>query len=59
MPWDDDDKYAELPNDPESVERRRRQNAGTAGQRARILRWAYTVLAILIVVVIVLAVTRG
>ncbi len=59
MSWDDDDKYGELPDDPESVERRRKQNADTSRQRARILRWAYTVLAILIILVIVLAVTRG
>lgn len=59
MAWDDDDEYAKLPDDPESVEKRRVLNATAAAQRARILRWAYAVLAILIVLVIVLAVTRG
>jgi len=58
--WDDDDDEwgKELPDDPESVERRRKTMLGMAALRRRALRWAYAALGILVIVVVVVALTR-
>ena len=60
MAWDDDDGEwgKPLPDDPESVERRRQTRRGLDALGRRSLRWAYAALAILIIVVVVVAVTR-
>ncbi len=60
MAWDDDDDEwgKSLPDDPESVERRREARAKVDAARRRALRWAYAVLGVLLVVVIVIALTR-
>jgi hypothetical protein len=55
---DDDDWGKPLPDDPESVERRRKTALGLAALRRRALRWAYAVLAVLVIVVVVIALTR-
>jgi hypothetical protein len=54
--WDDEeDKYPELSDDPEAVERRRQASTEMRAMRQKILRWAYGVLGFLIVLVIYLA----
>ncbi|MEW6583808.1 MAG: hypothetical protein AB1416_13720 [Actinomycetota bacterium] len=58
MAWEDDDKWPEPDRDPESLERRRRAIGEITRTRQRLTRWAYTIIGILIVVVIVLATTR-
>jgi hypothetical protein len=56
---DDDDEWGkQLPDDPESVERRRETMRGLGVLRRRALRWAYAVLGILVIVVVVIALTR-
>jgi hypothetical protein len=55
--WDDDEDW--VPDrDPESLERRRRAIGEITRARQRLMRWAYSIIAILVVVVIVLALTR-
>ena len=56
MTYDDDDDWPEPDRDPESLERRRREIARI--DQRRLLRWAYGILALLIVLVVVLALTR-
>lgn len=61
MAWDDDDDDQwgqRLPDDPESVERRKETMRGVDAVRRRALRWAYAVLGILVIVVVVIALTR-
>jgi hypothetical protein len=58
MPWDDDDDWEELKDDPESVERRRQAMLEVRRAREKALRYGYGVLGILVIVVIVLALTR-
>jgi hypothetical protein len=55
--WDDDEDWTP-DRDPESLERRRRAIGEITRARQRLTRWAYSIIAILIVVVIVLALTR-
>ena len=57
MGWDDDDDWTP-DRDPESLERRRRAIAEIAGSRRRLMRWAYGIIGILLIVVIVLALTH-
>jgi hypothetical protein len=54
--WDDDEEWPKLDDDPEAVERRRKAMSEVAVWRRKALRWAYAVIAILIVVVILVAV---
>jgi len=54
MGWDDDDDWAELDDSPEAREQRREGMASTREMRQRALRWAYGILAILLILVIVL-----
>jgi predicted nucleic acid-binding Zn ribbon protein len=59
MGWDDDDEWGrKLPDDPKSVEERRRAWSEIARWRERAFRWAYAILALLIVLVVVIALTR-
>jgi hypothetical protein len=58
MAWDDDDDWPELDRDPEAQERRRRALGEVAIWRRKALRWAYAAIAVLIVVVIVVALSR-
>ena len=54
MGWDDDDeKFPELSDDPDAVARRAEASRERTIAGQRILRWAYLVLALLIVLVIV------
>lgn len=53
--WDDDEDWPELPDDPESVERRRRAMREVADVKRRALRWAYAGLGFLIALVLYLA----
>ena len=53
MGWDDDDEWAELDDSPEAREERRKGYASTFEIRRRALRWAYGILALLILLVIV------
>ena len=55
---DDDDDWPEPEHDPEKLESARRRFAETRELRRRVLRWAYAVLAVLLIVVIVLATLR-
>ena len=55
MGWDDDERYPELSDDPEAVERRRQASLEMRAMRQKILRWAYGALGFLIVLVIYLA----
>ena len=57
MPWDDDDDWTP-DRDPESLERRRRAIGEIVSSRRRLMRWAYGIIGILLIVVIVLALTR-
>lgn len=60
MAWDDDDDEwgKELPDDPESVERRRQTRRGLDLLGRRSMRWAYAALGVLVIVVVVVALTR-
>ena len=58
MAYDDDDDWPEPEHDPEKLENARRRYAATRELRRRILRWAYGILAILLILVIVLAIIR-
>lgn len=53
MGWDDDDDWAKLDDSSEAREQRRRGYASTREIRRRALRWAYGVLAILLILVLV------
>ena len=55
MAWDDDEEWPELPDDPESVERRRQAMRQVAEARQKALRWAYAGLGFLIALVVYLA----
>ena len=55
MAWDDDEDWPELPDDPESIERRRRAMREVSEFRRRALRWAYAGLGFLIALVVYLA----
>jgi hypothetical protein len=57
VPYDDDD-WPEPERDPEKLENARRRFAETREARKRALRWAYAILGVLLIVVIVLAVLR-
>ena len=58
MAWDDDDEWPELPEDPASIERRRRASEDIRRAREKAMRFGYGILALLVIVVIVLALTR-
>jgi hypothetical protein len=58
MARDDEDDWPEPIRDEEELERARRAFADTFGLRRRVLRYAYVVLSLLIILVIVLAVTN-
>jgi len=55
---DDDDRWPEPIHDDEELERARKAFADTYSIRRRILRYAYVVVGLLAIVVIVLALTR-
>lgn len=55
MAWDDDEKWPELSDDPDAVERRRQASREIARAKQKALRWAYAGLGFLIVLVIFLA----
>ncbi len=55
---DEDDDWPEPISSDEELERARRAFQDTFGLRRRVLRYAYLVLGLLIVLVIVLALTR-
>ena len=55
MAWDDDEDWPELPDDPESIERRRRALREVSEFRQRAMRWAYGGLGFLIALVVYLA----
>lgn len=54
----DDDDFPEPIHDPEQLERARSAYASTYQLRRRVLRWAYVVLALLVLLVVILALTR-
>jgi hypothetical protein len=56
--WDDDEEWPKPGTDPESLERRREAARQIAAYRRRALRWAYAVLAVLIVVLILVVTLR-
>jgi hypothetical protein len=58
--WDDDDDQwgQRLPDDPDSVERRKETMRSVSAVRRRALRWAYAALGILVIAVVVIALTR-
>ncbi|HET6692415.1 MAG TPA: hypothetical protein VFG74_16300 [Miltoncostaeaceae bacterium] len=59
MAYDDEDEWPEPERDPAKLEEaRHRIAADTRALRQRVLRYVYAGLAILLIVVIVLAVTR-
>ena len=58
MGWDDDDDWAELDTSPEAREERRKAWAATREMRQRVLRWAYGILGLLLILVIVLWLTN-
>ena len=51
---DEDDDWAKLDDSTEAREQRRKDFASTREMRRRVLRWAYGILAIFLIVVIVL-----
>ncbi len=55
MAWDDDEEWPDLPDDPESVERRRKAMREVSEMKRRALRWAYAGLGFLIALVLYLA----
>lgn len=58
MAYRDDDEWPEPERDPQKLAEARRQLAGIREARQRMLRWTYFGLAVLLVIVIVLALTR-
>jgi len=59
VPYDDDgDDWPEPERDPEKLESARRRFAETREVRRRVLRWAYAILGVLLILVIVLAILR-
>jgi hypothetical protein len=58
MAWEDDDDWPEPERDPEKLERARRSIAGIADLRRRLLRWAYAIIFVLLVVIVLVATLR-
>lgn len=58
VPLDDDDDWPEPERDPAKLERARETLRCEADMRRKALRWVYAGLAVLVIVVIVLALTR-
>jgi hypothetical protein len=59
MSWDDDDDDWPPPErDPEALEHTRRTLRGTFGLRQRALRWAYGIIGLIVIAIVVIAVTR-
>jgi t-SNARE complex subunit (syntaxin) len=54
MGWDDDDDWAELDDSEEARAQRRRAYASTRETRQRVLRLAYGILGLLLILVIIL-----
>jgi hypothetical protein len=57
-PADDDDDWPEPIHSPAERERATKAFTATFDLRRRVLRWAYLVLALLVVLVIILALTH-
>jgi len=58
VPFDDDDDWPEPEHDPEKLQHARETLRCEAEMRRKALRWVYAGLAVLVIVVIVLALTR-
>lgn len=54
MGWDDDDDWAELDDSEQARAERRRAYAATRETRRRALRFAYGILGLLLILVIIL-----
>ncbi len=55
---DEDDDFPPPIEDPDEIERARRAYEGTFALRRRMLRYAYLVLGLLVLLVVILALTR-
>jgi len=56
--WKDEDDFPEPVRDPEQLERAHAAYRSTFDMRRRVLRYAYVVLALLVLLVVILALTR-